>query len=96
MSTAGQPPPAGDSPYRRPRVCWADHAVELDAAITDMASLVAALHLGEPDRIVDGWNNRLWSGLRGLTREQLVEIVIVLLGPYGQHAAARLVDVDAP
>lgn len=54
--------------------------VVLDQAVTDGASLLAAMELAEAPDVVEMWIDRLWDGLRdSLDDEARLEAIVLLL-----------------
>jgi hypothetical protein len=81
MAGREEKPPAYVSPYKRPQISYADHAVDIEAIVDLIVGVVAAMKLKEPDDVVERWNGRMWEALRALTAEQCVEIIVILAEP---------------
>lgn len=85
------------SDYRTPEEWQAAHDDDariqavLDQAVADGVSLMLAMHLREPEEVVDLWVDALWDGLRdnlqddrpddeyGLRRDDRLRAIILLL-----------------
>lgn len=77
----------------------------VDQAIRDASSLLVAMDLGEPQDVIEMWNNRTWNGLRDglsdshpqredcpdlLPDEDRLAAIVMLLEPRAVRLAERV------